>query len=104
MHFLFIIFCPLCPLVELLPCSSKAAVFKRSLCFEVLACIYVSAQILDMCAAPGSKTAQLIEMLHADMDVPFPGKKHTFEIRKDKTMADYFVLDKKTKHLVTDLQ
>lgn len=33
----------------------------------------VSAQILDMCAAPGSKTAQLIEMLHSDMDVPFPG-------------------------------
>ncbi|EMP28679.1 tRNA (cytosine(34)-C(5))-methyltransferase [Chelonia mydas] len=28
--------------------------------------------ILDMCAAPGSKTAQLIEMLHADMNVPFP--------------------------------
>uniref|UniRef100_A0A8D0CB46 tRNA (cytosine(34)-C(5))-methyltransferase n=1 Tax=Salvator merianae TaxID=96440 RepID=A0A8D0CB46_SALMN len=28
--------------------------------------------ILDMCAAPGSKTAQLIEMLHADMTVPFP--------------------------------
>lgn len=35
----------------------------------------VSMQILDMCAAPGSKTAQLIEMLHADMDVPFPGRK-----------------------------
>lgn len=33
----------------------------------------VSMQILDMCAAPGSKTAQLIEMLHSDMDVPFPG-------------------------------
>lgn len=32
-----------------------------------------------MCAAPGSKTAQLIEMLHADMDVPFPGKKLTCE-------------------------
>lgn len=31
-----------------------------------------SHKILDMCAAPGSKTAQLIEMLHADMDVPFP--------------------------------
>ncbi|KAJ6661334.1 hypothetical protein lerEdw1_014962 [Lerista edwardsae] len=31
-------------------------------------------KILDMCAAPGSKTAQLIEMLHADMDVSFPGK------------------------------
>ncbi|XP_066479804.1 RNA cytosine C(5)-methyltransferase NSUN2 isoform X2 [Tiliqua scincoides] len=29
-------------------------------------------KILDMCAAPGSKTAQLIEMLHADMDVSFP--------------------------------
>ncbi|XP_032750719.1 RNA cytosine C(5)-methyltransferase NSUN2 isoform X2 [Rattus rattus] len=28
--------------------------------------------ILDMCAAPGSKTTQLIEMLHADMSVPFP--------------------------------
>ena len=26
-----------------------------------------------MCAAPGSKTTQLIEMLHADMNVPFPG-------------------------------
>lgn len=26
-----------------------------------------------MCAAPGSKTTQLIEMLHADMSVPFPG-------------------------------
>ncbi|KAF4100244.1 RNA cytosine C(5)-methyltransferase NSUN2 [Onychostoma macrolepis] len=29
-------------------------------------------KILDMCAAPGSKTAQLIEMLHSDMDMPFP--------------------------------
>ncbi|XP_042319859.1 RNA cytosine C(5)-methyltransferase NSUN2 isoform X1 [Sceloporus undulatus] len=29
-------------------------------------------KILDMCAAPGSKTAQLIEMLHADVNVPFP--------------------------------
>ncbi|XP_026989677.1 RNA cytosine C(5)-methyltransferase NSUN2 [Tachysurus fulvidraco] len=29
-------------------------------------------KILDMCAAPGSKTAQLIEMLHSDMNVPFP--------------------------------
>lgn len=35
--------------------------------------VCVSMQILDMCAAPGSKTAQLIEMLHSDMDVPFPG-------------------------------
>lgn len=29
-------------------------------------------KILDMCAAPGSKTKQIIEMLHADMDIPFP--------------------------------
>ncbi|XP_015282566.1 PREDICTED: tRNA (cytosine(34)-C(5))-methyltransferase [Gekko japonicus] len=29
-------------------------------------------KILDLCAAPGSKTAQLIEMLHADMSIPFP--------------------------------
>ncbi|XP_067858013.1 RNA cytosine C(5)-methyltransferase NSUN2 [Heptranchias perlo] len=29
-------------------------------------------KILDMCAAPGSKTAQLIEMLHSDMNVAFP--------------------------------
>lgn len=35
-----------------------------------------------MCAAPGSKTAQLIEMLHADMDVPFPGDRNTFKIEK----------------------
>ncbi|XP_007114447.2 RNA cytosine C(5)-methyltransferase NSUN2-like [Physeter macrocephalus] len=29
-------------------------------------------KILDMCAAPGSKTTELIKMLHADMSVPFP--------------------------------
>ena len=28
--------------------------------------MYVLFQVLDMCAAPGSKTAQLIEFLHAD--------------------------------------
>lgn len=27
-----------------------------------------------MCAAPGSKTAQLIEMIHADEKIPIPGK------------------------------
>lgn len=26
-----------------------------------------------MCAAPGSKTAQLIEMIHADEKIPIPG-------------------------------
>lgn len=30
-------------------------------------------QVLDMCAAPGSKTAQLIEMLHADESNVSPG-------------------------------
>ncbi|XP_067932243.1 RNA cytosine-C(5)-methyltransferase NSUN2-like [Watersipora subatra] len=29
-------------------------------------------KILDMCAAPGSKTAQMIEYLHADSDDPMP--------------------------------
>jgi len=31
-------------------------------------------KVLDMCAAPGSKTAQLIEYLHADTDNPMPGR------------------------------
>lgn len=31
-----------------------------------------SHKVLDMCAAPGSKTAQLIEMIHADENVPHP--------------------------------
>ena len=34
----------------------------------------VTFQVLDMCAAPGSKTAQLIEMIHADENIPVPGK------------------------------
>lgn len=29
-------------------------------------------KVLDMCAAPGSKTAQLIELLHADDSIPIP--------------------------------
>ncbi|XP_031781807.1 tRNA (cytosine(34)-C(5))-methyltransferase isoform X1 [Nasonia vitripennis] len=29
-------------------------------------------KVLDMCAAPGSKTAQLIEMIHADEKIPLP--------------------------------
>lgn len=29
-------------------------------------------KVLDMCAAPGSKTAQLIEALHADENNPIP--------------------------------
>ncbi len=31
-------------------------------------------KVLDMCAAPGSKTAQLVEFLHADESKSIPGK------------------------------
>ncbi|KAF7990485.1 hypothetical protein HCN44_000290 [Aphidius gifuensis] len=31
-----------------------------------------SHKVLDMCAAPGSKTAQLIELIHADESIPHP--------------------------------
>ena len=31
-------------------------------------------KVLDMCAAPGSKTAQLIEDLHAGDDAAIPGE------------------------------
>lgn len=34
-------------------------------------------QVLDMCAAPGSKTAQLIEYLHNTPDNQIPGMQHT---------------------------
>lgn len=30
-------------------------------------------KVLDMCAAPGSKTAQLIEMIHAEEKETLPG-------------------------------
>lgn len=33
-------------------------------------------QVLDMCAAPGSKTAQLIEYLHNTPDNQIPGMQH----------------------------
>lgn len=29
-----------------------------------------------MCAAPGSKTAQLIEMIHTDENKPIPGERY----------------------------
>ena len=35
-------------------------------------------KVLDMCAAPGSKTAQLIEALHAQEGVIPEGKVHFF--------------------------
>ena len=33
-------------------------------------------QVLDMCAAPGSKTAQLVEFLHSDENITVPGDFH----------------------------
>ena len=33
---------------------------------RIIDCKFCLLQVLDMCAAPGSKTAQLIEMIHAD--------------------------------------
>jgi 16S rRNA C967 or C1407 C5-methylase (RsmB/RsmF family) len=34
--------------------------------------MYVRAQVLDMCAAPGSKTTQLIEALHMEEEGVLP--------------------------------
>ncbi len=39
-------------------------------CFDVITIL----KVLDMCAAPGSKTAQLIEIMHSDDNVPNPGE------------------------------
>ena len=46
-----------------------------------------------MCAAPGSKTTQLIEMLHADMNVPFPGMLWTGDLEVE--MLLWWVVDRK---------
>ena len=35
-------------------------------------------KILDMCAAPGSKTAQIIEYLHADSSHSMPGMSYSY--------------------------
>lgn len=46
--------------------------------------------VLDMCAAPGSKTAQIIEALHRDDTTHMPGRKEFYE---DVFMMNrYFVL------------
>lgn len=37
-------------------------------------------QILDMCAAPGSKTAQILEMLHAGTMMPTGTYTYAFDI------------------------
>lgn len=48
-----------------------------------------------MCAAPGSKTAQLIEMLHADMNDPFPSKfgKTSKKKNGDFKFPPFYVID-----------
>ncbi|XP_055453901.1 RNA cytosine C(5)-methyltransferase NSUN2 isoform X1 [Psammomys obesus] len=53
-------------------------------------------KILDMCAAPGSKTTQLIEMLHADMSVPFP---EGFVIANDVDNKRCYLLVRQAKRL-----
>lgn len=63
--------------------------------------VRVFVQILDMCAAPGSKTAQLIEMLHADMDVPFPGSTHNSKVGQIPQLLIVYVWLMQ-KHVVMD--
>ncbi|XP_051872485.1 RNA cytosine C(5)-methyltransferase NSUN2 [Pristis pectinata] len=53
-------------------------------------------KILDMCAAPGSKTAQLIEMLHSDMSVAFP---EGFVIANDADNKRCYLLVHQSKRL-----
>ncbi|KAL2080073.1 hypothetical protein ACEWY4_023866 [Coilia grayii] len=53
-------------------------------------------KILDMCAAPGSKTSQLIEMLHSDMDVSFP---EGFVIANDSDNKRCYLLVHQAKRL-----
>lgn len=53
-------------------------------------------KILDMCAAPGSKTSQLIEMLHSDMDIPFP---EGFVIANDSDNKRCYLLVHQAKRL-----
>ncbi|XP_076157945.1 RNA cytosine C(5)-methyltransferase NSUN2 [Alosa pseudoharengus] len=53
-------------------------------------------KILDMCAAPGSKTSQLIEMLHSDMDVAFP---EGFVIANDSDNKRCYLLVHQAKRL-----
>lgn len=59
---MLIIICALCLDVEM--------VFLLSVVFDMYCPL--SVQVLDMCAAPGSKTAQLLEFLHADDSAPQP--------------------------------
>ena len=43
--------------------------YNIAVCIDIHVHVHVHVfcvQVLDMCAAPGSKTAQLIEMIHAD--------------------------------------
>ncbi|XP_063041734.1 RNA cytosine C(5)-methyltransferase NSUN2 [Engraulis encrasicolus] len=53
-------------------------------------------KILDMCAAPGSKTSQLIEMLHSDMDISFP---EGFVIANDSDNKRCYLLVHQAKRL-----
>ena len=54
----------------LLPCKS---IRKQAYTAVVYSCCF---QILDACAAPGSKTVQLIELLHGEESSGIPGNSY----------------------------
>ncbi|KAG8512397.1 tRNA (cytosine(34)-C(5))-methyltransferase [Galemys pyrenaicus] len=64
------------PTADICPLSASKGNISRQEAVSMIPPLLLNAhphhKILDMCAAPGSKTTQLIEMLHADMNVPFP--------------------------------
>ena len=43
---------------------------SKNVIYTILASIFI--QVLDMCAAPGSKTAQLIELMNENLDRELP--------------------------------
>ena len=47
-------------------------------------------KVLDLCAAPGSKTSQLIEYLHAD-GITIPGENHSraYFLQQPSTVVDH---------------
>lgn len=67
-----------CIVIEnFVPCLSP---LRESRILETWDCLlsdnfyFLSIQILDACAAPGSKTVQLIELLHGEETLGIPGK------------------------------
>uniref|UniRef100_UPI00358F2CBB RNA cytosine C(5)-methyltransferase NSUN2-like isoform X2 n=1 Tax=Myxine glutinosa TaxID=7769 RepID=UPI00358F2CBB len=53
-------------------------------------------KVLDLCAAPGSKTTQIIDMLHSDVSTPFPDG---FVLANDKDNKRCYLLVHQVKRL-----